>query len=275
VTIRGWDPPHLDPMLTTTYRVHVPITFTHSRLVKHKAGPSVAPGSFVIEGDLAESWSQPNDTTWIFKLRRGVRWHPKPPVNGRELTADDVVYSVNRFMTVKGNPSAYMLRAVDRVDAPDKHTVRFVLKEPFAWFLDVVANPMSLPPSGKYDLGWEFPGSIGRTDRVQIKDTLRQRRPNLRTVEYVSNVETHISLRTDAVPAALKDWAADAVPRSRQLPDRHAPARRVEEPEPRERSRARRHARAAAARQTSRSGARSSNLGYDYGGRLVAAWLDR
>ena len=312
VTIRGWDAPHLDPMLTTAYRVHVPITFTHSRLVKHKAGPSVAPGSFVIEGDLAESWSQPNETTWVFKLRRGVRWHPKPPVNGRELTADDVVYSVNRFMTVKGNPSAYMLRAVDRVEAPDKYTVRFVLKEPFAWFLDVIANPMSLPIvakeciekfgdmkkleavvgtgpwmlesqrpaqgmtlvrnpsyfiagqpyidrveivvdednasrmasflSGKYDLGWEFPGSIPRTDWVQIKDTLKQRRPNLRTVEYVSNVETHISMRTDrppfsdvrvrqamslaldrqnvidsvfegvghinpAVPAALKDWA--------------------------------------------------------------------
>ena len=86
LTIRGWDPPLLDPMLTTAYRVQVPISLTHSRLVRHKAGPSIAPGTFPIEGDLAESWTQPSETTYAFKLRRGVRWHPKPPVNGRELT---------------------------------------------------------------------------------------------------------------------------------------------------------------------------------------------
>src|SRR2546422_10948692 len=50
----------------------------------------------------------PNEATYVFKLRKGVRWHPKPPVNGRELTADDVVYSVNHFLTVKGNANAYM-----------------------------------------------------------------------------------------------------------------------------------------------------------------------
>jgi peptide/nickel transport system substrate-binding protein len=54
--------------------------------------------------------------------------------------------------------------------------------------------------SGKYDLGWEFPGTINRTDWVQIKDTLRQKRPNLKTVEYVSPVMTHISMRTDQKP---------------------------------------------------------------------------
>jgi ABC-type transport system substrate-binding protein len=76
LTIRGWDPPLFDPMLTTAYRVHVPLSFTHSRLVRHRAGPSVPPGTFPIEGDLAESWTQQNETTYVFKLRRGVRWHP-------------------------------------------------------------------------------------------------------------------------------------------------------------------------------------------------------
>src|SRR6266545_5570776 len=40
LTIRGWDPPLFDPMLTTAYRVHVPLSLTHSRLVRHRAGPS-------------------------------------------------------------------------------------------------------------------------------------------------------------------------------------------------------------------------------------------
>ena len=141
VTIRGWDPPMFDPMLSTAYRVQIPLSFTHSRLVRHKVGPSVVPGTFPIEGDLAESWTQPNETTYVFKLRRGVRWHPKPPVNGRELTSADVKYTIERFLTVKGNPSAYMLRAIDRVETPDPLTVRMVLKEPNAWFVEMLANP--------------------------------------------------------------------------------------------------------------------------------------
>src|SRR5262249_10077949 len=95
--LRLWDPPHFDPHLTISYKTHIIYSFTHSRLLKNKAGPSVTPGTFPIEGDLAESWTQPNETTYIFKLRRGVRWQNRPPVNGRELTAEAVTHSVQRF----------------------------------------------------------------------------------------------------------------------------------------------------------------------------------
>src|SRR5881227_3398450 len=141
LALRTWDPPHFDPFQTISYKTHIALSFTHSRLLKHKAGPQVAPGTFLIEGDLAESWSQPSETTYVFKLRRGVRWHNKAPVNGRELTAEDVRYTVERFVTLKGNANAYMLRSVDKVEAPDKYTVKFTLKEPFVWFFDMLANP--------------------------------------------------------------------------------------------------------------------------------------
>ena len=137
--IRGWDPPLFDPMLTTAYRAQVPLSFTHSRLVRQKAGPSVQPGTFPIEGDLAESWTQPNETTYVFKVRKGVRWHAKPPVNGRELTADDVKYAYERFLGTKANPSRTVLEQVEKIEAPDRYTVRFTLKEPFAWFPDALA----------------------------------------------------------------------------------------------------------------------------------------
>ena len=48
-------------------------------------------------GQLAESWSQPDPLTYIVKVRQGVRWHNKPPMNGRELTADDIVYNYHRY----------------------------------------------------------------------------------------------------------------------------------------------------------------------------------
>jgi peptide/nickel transport system substrate-binding protein len=270
LSIRTWDPPHFDPFQTISYKTHIALSFTHSRLLRHKAGPSVEPGTFPIEGDLAESWTQPSETTYVFKLRKGVKWQNKPPVNGRELTADDVVFSVNQFLTVKGNANAYMLKSVDKVEAPDKYTVKFTLKEPFVWFLDMLANPhavaivakevvekygdlkkwesvigtgpwmldsyrpnvgltyvrnpnyfqsglpyidrveatvdednasrMAAFLSGKYDLGWDLPGSIPRVDWVQIKGTLAQRRPNLKTVEFPSPVMNHISMRTDQKP---------------------------------------------------------------------------
>src|SRR5260370_18256874 len=107
-----------------------------SGLVKVKAGASVVPGTQPVENDLAESWQRTNDTTYVFKLRKGVRWHNKPPVNGRELTAEDVKYSYDRFLNIKGNPNRYLLEAVDKIETPDKYTVRFVLKEPNPWFID-------------------------------------------------------------------------------------------------------------------------------------------
>ena len=129
-----------DPHQTISFLTMVPLSFVYSRLVKVKAGPDVKPMTYPIEPDLAESWARPNDTTWVFKLRKGVRWHPKPPVNGRELTAEDVKYTYERFLTIKGNGNRPTLESVEKIEAPDKYTVRFTLKEPNAWFLDLLAS---------------------------------------------------------------------------------------------------------------------------------------
>src|ERR1044072_3973666 len=143
LTLRMWDPPHFDHILAHAYKTHVVISFTHSRLLRHRAGPNVRPGSFQIEGDLAESWQQTSDTSYVFKLRKGVRFHAKPPANGRELTADDVRYTSERILTDKGSANVSMYRSIAKVEPVDRYTVRFTLKEPFAWFLEMIANPMS------------------------------------------------------------------------------------------------------------------------------------
>src|SRR5262245_36288439 len=141
----GFDPPNFDPHQNVHWWTFIYLSLTHSGLVRHKAGPSVTPGTLPIEGDLAESWEQPNDTTYVFKLRKGVRWHPKPPVNGRELTAEDVVFTFQRAITVPGNPGRATFQEIDKVEAVDRYTVRFTMKEPFAWFINSAALAYILP----------------------------------------------------------------------------------------------------------------------------------
>jgi ABC-type transport system substrate-binding protein len=54
--------------------------------------------------------------------------------------------------------------------------------------------------AGKYGLGWENPGTINRSDWVQISETLKKRRPGLKTAEFTSNVVSDIAMRTDRPP---------------------------------------------------------------------------
>ena len=87
-------------------------------------------------GSLAESWELPDDETVIYHIRRGVRWaldgrEASKLVNGREVTADDVVFSF-KWLVFADRPSVtagYFAGAKLReISAPDKYTV--VIKGP-------------------------------------------------------------------------------------------------------------------------------------------------
>ena len=140
----GYDPPHFDPHLTTNGKTHTTLSFVHSTLLRHKVGAEITPGTFSIEPHLAERWEALDDTTYVFHLRQGVKWHNKPPLNGRELMAEDVKFTFDRFLTEPGNADRYMLESVDRVEVVDRYTVKFLLKEPFVWLVDVLANLQSM-----------------------------------------------------------------------------------------------------------------------------------
>jgi peptide/nickel transport system substrate-binding protein len=79
--------------------------------------------------ELAETLDQPDPLTYVARLRRGVLFH-----DGRELTSDDVVYTFRSFLdpAFRGRSGAY--RLVAAVNAIDRYTVEFKLKEPFASF---------------------------------------------------------------------------------------------------------------------------------------------
>jgi peptide/nickel transport system substrate-binding protein len=133
--------PNLDPHLAVSFLTQSWSSMVYSQLVRYAHGPEQkSPADFTVVPDLAEKWDQPNPTTLVFHLRKGVHFHNKPPVNGREVTAEDAKYSIQRFMT----KSAFRARfdVVQSVDVVDRYTLRVTLKEPFAPFLNHLAAAM-------------------------------------------------------------------------------------------------------------------------------------
>lgn len=120
----------LDPNKATIAEEYVPANWIFNGLVRLKEDAT-------IEADLAESWSSSEDVkTWTFNLRKGVKFH-----NGREMTADDVVFTFRRIIDKEtGSPVRSYLEMVDSVDAIDGSTVRFQLKIPFSGFAHLLAE---------------------------------------------------------------------------------------------------------------------------------------
>ena len=139
--VRGYDPVHFDHHLTNNAKTNTTLSFVHSTLLRFQVGPEIPPGTYTIEPHLAESWEAPDDLTYVFHLRHGITWHNKPPLHGRELVADDVKFTFDRFLQEKANVLRDTLEAVDRVEVVDRYTVQFVLKEPFVWLPHRLANP--------------------------------------------------------------------------------------------------------------------------------------
>src|SRR5262245_54818696 len=135
--------PSLDPHQYAGFVTHVYASLVYGHLVRFPSGPE-AQGSadHRIRPDIAEKWEFTTPTTVVFRLRKGVRFHRKPPVDGREVTAEDVKYSLERFRAK--SPLRARLEAVQSIDVVDRYTVRLVLREPFAPLLNHLANPAHL-----------------------------------------------------------------------------------------------------------------------------------
>lgn len=120
------------------------------------------------EGNLVPSLAaelptiSPDGKTFTFRLREGVRFH-----NGRELTAEDVSWSLHEMMSPETSSpgfgffrslvgaEAYHAGAAERVEGIrviDRHTIEFTLEEPDRTFLNAIAMPFAYPvPRENYE----------------------------------------------------------------------------------------------------------------------------
>jgi peptide/nickel transport system substrate-binding protein len=100
------------------------------------------PAVLVQAPGLAESLEQVDDLTYVYHLRKGVKFQNVAPVNGREFTADDAVFSLKRMSTQQPTyPRRSWLAKAASIEAVDRYTVRIRTSEPVASLSYLLASP--------------------------------------------------------------------------------------------------------------------------------------
>jgi peptide/nickel transport system substrate-binding protein len=122
------NPTNLDPRYATDVQSQKIGALLYNGLVQRDAEMN-------LHGDLAESWETPDALTYVFHLRKGVKFH-----DGREVTSRDVKATIEYMMNPENrSPKRGAFRMIGSIEAPDAHTVVFHLKEPaasFAWNME-------------------------------------------------------------------------------------------------------------------------------------------
>lgn len=138
--VNNYEPPHWDPHLSQARGAQDTSGTVYPQLLRFKTGPDLSPDAKIPHPELAERWEVLDPKTYVFYMRKGAIWGRQPPVNGREIVAADVKYSIERIMDPKtGSPSIGNFEFVQSVETPDKYTVKITLKEPYAPFLSRIA----------------------------------------------------------------------------------------------------------------------------------------
>ena len=98
----------------------------YSRLLRLRSGQGFDQPNLLLECDLCQSWELTDDLAYEFKLRPGVLWQNVSPVDGRALTAKDIVFSFDRLKT-PGWPNAPLMASIGDSIALNDLTLRVEL----------------------------------------------------------------------------------------------------------------------------------------------------
>lgn len=127
------DPQTLDPAVTIDNNDWTVTYPSYQRLVQYKTDGDK--GSTDVEGDLASGWKASDDQKeWTFTLKDNAKF-----ADGTPVTAEAVKLSFERLLKIGQGPAEAFPKDL-KIDAPDEHTVKFTLSQPFAPFLYTLAN---------------------------------------------------------------------------------------------------------------------------------------
>ena len=93
--------------------------------------------------ELAESYEYKNDKELDIVLKKGVKFH-----DGSELTADDVIFSIERMKKQPG--SEVMVKEIDKVEKVNDYEIKILLSTPSSPLLFNLAHPLTSILNKKY-----------------------------------------------------------------------------------------------------------------------------
>jgi len=156
----------------------------YDTLLAAKHGTDVKYEDFVLQPALAERWETPDALTYTFHIRRGVKFANLAPVNGRELTADDIKWTYEYWSRLgqfkdKNLPVAqygWFFEGMRSIEAPDPATVVIRFDQPFAPFINYTGsywNP--IVPHDIYDQDGNLKNRMVGTGPFQLDTAASQK----------------------------------------------------------------------------------------------------
>jgi len=209
---------------------------TNANVIEHMFEPLVRRdenGKFVAA--LAESWSLVNGLTWEFKIRKGAKFS-----DGSLVTADDVVYSLDRPSTIKNSPSSFNLftKAIINKKAVDANTVRLTTGQPSPLLPSDLINLIIVSKkateglvSDDFATGKGMVGSgpykfvrFLRDDRVELERNDNYNGPNKSpwatvTIRFISNPSTRLAALLSGDVHAIENVPTPDIERVRKDPN--------------------------------------------------------
>ena len=195
----------IDPPITGSLEEWVVTSWLYNNLTR-------VDNKLVVQPDLAESWSAADGgKEWTFKLVKGVKFH-----SGKEMTAEDVAYSINRILdpAVKSRGRSG-IGPVSKIDVIDPYTVRFTLSKPIAEFPANLTLPYAriVPKDTKVNLNTaeDGTGPFILKEFVVGEKVVVERNPNYfrKGLPYVDSVQVQVYSDATAEINALKDGKTD------------------------------------------------------------------
>ena len=229
----GSEPETLDPALAESVGANNISRDLFEGLTGVGSRGQVVPG-------VAESWTQPNLTTWVFKLRKNAKWS-----NGDPVTAEDFVYGIRRYVDPKtASPYAttygiFVLNGTEviagkkpvtelGVKALDKWTLEIKTPYPISFMLSMLSNtqmgPLHRVSIEKFGKDWTKPGKIVSNGAFVMKDWQVNNKIILeKNPQYwdAANVQltrvTYLPVESDVADVKLfesgeNDWVAQLPP---------------------------------------------------------------
>ncbi len=168
-------------------------------------------------GDLAESWEVVDELEWIFNLRGGVRFQDLPPVNGREVVADDIVYSIDRLRSLPGAVEQWD-EWTERYEAPDPRTFILRTKRPYGYLLMSLGSPLTaiIPREAVEEFGdleshalGSGPFMLGAYGRDEGLDMVRNPNYYRPEIPYIDGISTKVMPDDASIQAAFRAGSLD------------------------------------------------------------------